>query len=113
MTQQQLISTVMHFRSEAMKLERYKASFKPFGPARVRLGLTIYEGFLVRSDDQPPDKMGLHLENGNTWWYPIECFEPMKPKECPPWMRRQIRKTAGIVGYRKRLSKQFAERVGV
>lgn len=62
------------WRAATQQLIAFKASIFPRGTP-VLVNADRYHGPGVvgfRSSDVPPDQLPVLLENGNTWWYPIE-----------------------------------------
>jgi hypothetical protein len=46
-------------------------------------------GVILLSDDPPPHVVAVLLENGNTWWYPIETVVPVTDlRKVPRSVRR-------------------------
>jgi hypothetical protein len=60
-------------RMLAFRSKMFTAGMKVSVDSRTYNGL----GIVARiGSDVPPDKVPVTLENGNTWWYPIEDVTP-------------------------------------
>lgn len=59
----------------------------------VRVINERYNGYGMITDDDgcPPDQLAVKLENGNTWWYPLDDCSLANRDTCPPWLQRLIR----------------------
>ena len=76
---------LVRFRSAKDMLERYKAGEFPHG-TRVKVECPRrYTGPGVAVDDDrvPADHLAVRLENGNTWWYPLECCANAEEQKRP------------------------------
>jgi hypothetical protein len=61
----------------------------------VYVSCTQYTGHGIVDNDGncPVDKLAVRLENGNTWWYPLDaCSEIWSRKEIPPSLKRMRRR---------------------
>lgn len=48
-------------------------------------------GMIVEDDGCPVDQLAVKLENGNTWWYPLDSCSLVDRNTCPPWLQRLMR----------------------
>lgn len=50
-----------------------------------------YTGFgIVERDGAEPHQLAVRLENGNTWWYPVEkTMLAHRPGDWPSWIKRE------------------------
>lgn len=66
------------YRDAVAKLNDYRARiFRPGCFVKVNCDRFRGFGFVVRCSDCPPHLLPVCLENGNTWWYPLESAEPV------------------------------------
>lgn len=59
----------------------------------VRVVSDRYNGYgmIVDDDGCPVDQLAVKLENGNTWWYPLDDCSLTNRDTCPPWLQRLMR----------------------
>jgi hypothetical protein len=48
-------------------------------------------GMIVEDGGCPVDQLAVKLENGNTWWYPLDSCSLANRDTCPPWLQRLMR----------------------
>lgn len=66
------------YEDAVAKLDAYRVkNFRPGGLVRVDCARFRGFGFAVVDGDCPPCKLAVMLENGNTWWYPIDSVVPV------------------------------------
>lgn len=70
----QALALVDGYRNFAEALKQFRETKFKIGE-RVSVDAGRYRGpGIVASDSScPPDQLPVRLENGNVWWYPIEC----------------------------------------
>ena len=69
------------YRNSVKALNEYRDDMFPKGE-KVHVDTDRYRGPGIASRDSgcPPDQLPVLLENGNTWWYPIErCWPVSNP----------------------------------
>lgn len=75
---------------EAKLMAYRRCHFRHRGFVKVDCSQFHGYGFAVLSSDVPPDRVAVHLENGNTWWYPIDAVVSVTDlQEVPRSVRRQ------------------------
>lgn len=86
------------------ELTRYIREWKdmefPIG-AVVYVNCPQYKGYGIVSADSDcrDDKLPVRLQNGNTWWYPVEsCTRTKEMKQLPRYARRMKLEFHGIYG---------------
>lgn len=65
----------------------------------VKVNCDRYKGYgvVIASSECETDKLAVMLENGNTWWYPVEaCTRADDMKQVPAYARRQKLKLHGV-----------------
>lgn len=62
--------------------------FKPGRAARVINERYRGYGLIVVDDGCPVDQLAVKLENGNTWWYPLEDCSIANRDACPGWLQK-------------------------
>ena len=65
-------------------------------------------GMIVADDSCPVDQLAVKLENGNTWWYPLDCCSLANRDTCPPWLQRLMKFEA-----RSAMVRQMVAREGI
>lgn len=105
MATQILLSRVRLFQSARDHLrEARDAEFKPMRGVRVINERYRGYGLVVRDEGCPLDQVAVTLENGNTWWYPIEDCSLAPRDSCPPWLQKLMQSESKSVV--KRLTAQ-------
>ena len=64
----------------------------------VKVNAPSYKGYgiVMATGECDTDKLAVMLENGNTWWYPVESCERIADmKQVPAYARRQKLKLHG------------------
>ncbi len=85
-----IINLASIWRKVSNELKDYRrCTFRKFRFVKVDCerfrghGITIFQG------EAPPDHVAVLLENGNTWWYPIESVVPVTNlRDVPRSVRR-------------------------
>ena len=86
-----LLSRLQRFQEARDRLrEARDAEFRPGRGARVINDRYNGYGLVVRDEGCPLDQIAVKLENGNTWWYPIEDCSLASRDSCPPWLQRKL-----------------------
>ena len=69
----QMAELVMRYKMAANQLKAYRDdTFKKGAKAKVDCPRFTGIGKVACQHDVQPDLLAVTLENGNTWWYPIE-----------------------------------------
>ena len=83
-------------RTAAIELNIAKDAEFPAG-APVYVDAPRYRGHgVVSRNCEHPDTVAVRLENGNTWWYPIECVRVVPWAEVDKATRRMHLRSRGI-----------------
>lgn len=84
-----IMSRFRQFQTARERLLEAKQREFPSGRG-VRVVNERYNGYgmIVTNDDCPVDQLAVKLENGNTWWYPLDCCSLANRDTCPPWLQR-------------------------
>lgn len=69
-------------------------------------------GMIVDDDSCPVDQLAVKLENGNTWWYPLDSCSLANHGTCPPWLQRLIKFEARSAIVRKMVLRKELGRDG-
>lgn len=87
-----ILSRVRAYRTMRDRLlEARAAEFKSGRGVRVVSDRYNGYGMVVDDDGCPPDQLAVKLENGNTWWYPLEGCSLANRGTCPPWLQRLMK----------------------
>lgn len=90
-----VVKLVANYDRAAKKLLDYKASELPPNTV-VYVECDQYTGYgiSVLNDGVKPNQIAVKLENGNTWWYPVEKTFPAntRPGDWPEWIKKISRK---------------------
>lgn len=87
-----IMSCLRRFRTAREQLTEARQQEYPAGRG-VRVVNERYNGYgmIAEDDGCPVDQLAVKLENGNTWWYPLEDCSLANRDTCPPWLQRLIR----------------------
>lgn len=85
--------------------ERARDSLRDARDAELKAGRGVrvvnerYSGYgmIVGDNSCPLDQVAVKLENGNTWWYPVEDCSVANRDTCPPWLQRLMKVEAKTV----------------
>lgn len=84
-----------NLRRDAASLSVRKSRLLPTGTP-VFVDAPTYRGIgVVSLADGPADTIAVFLENGNTWWYPVEDCQPIPWGEVPRSIRRAYLRRKG------------------
>jgi len=84
---------VAAYKLASKKLKAWREEHRPLRSV-VYVECEKYKGFgIVNHDDHPTEYLSVRLENGNTWWYPIEKTFDAGRRMCdwPTWIKREKR----------------------
>src|SRR6267154_399905 len=76
--------------------EARAAEFKAGRPVLVLHDRFRGYGLVADSADCPLDQLAVQLENGNTWWYPLDDCHLVRRDDCPPWLQRILKKDSVV-----------------
>ena len=90
-----LAEEVLLFRAIAEDLRRFRQTWYPAGKV-VQVECGQFKGYGItagQDDSAPADQLPVRLENGNVWWYPIECcclrMGDKDSERLPAWIKRE------------------------
>ena len=101
------MSRLRQFQSARDRLmESRNAEFKP--RRAVRVINERYHGFglIVHDETCPLDQIAVRLENGNTWWYPLDDCSLASRDSCPQWLQKLIQVESKSVVKRLAIQRQ-------
>jgi hypothetical protein len=86
------MSRLRQFQTAKERLTEARQREFPAGRG-VRVVHERYNGYgmVVVDDGCPIDQLAVKLENGNTWWYPLDSCSLANRDTCPPWLQRLMR----------------------
>lgn len=87
-----LMSRFRQYQTAKERLVEARHNEFPIGRG-VRVVHERYNGYgiIVEDDGCPVDQLAVKLENGNTWWYPLDSCSLAHRDTCPPWLQRLMR----------------------
>jgi hypothetical protein len=85
-----LLELVEAYKTAVTNLDAYRVkTFRSGMFVKVNCDRYHGYGFIVRNSDCPPHVVPVKLENGNTWWYPIESVMPVEAAKSVPRSNRR------------------------
>lgn len=105
-----LMSRFRQFQTAKERLLETKQREFPVGRG-VRVVHERYNGYgMIMADDGCPiDQLAVRLENGNTWWYPLDSCSLANRDTCPLWLQRLTRFEARSAAVRRLVAREAGE----